>query len=68
MESASGSFSFLAQVALGISAGALLAEAKVLVPFWRGLEPSEFLAWYRKHADLLLRFFGPLEIVAAVVA
>lgn len=58
----------LAALALGVSVGALLAEGAVLVPFWRGLEPAAFLVWYRKHADLLLRFFGPLEIAATVLS
>ena len=59
---------FLAVLALGLSAGALVAEGAVLVPFWRSLQPESFLAWYRQHATLLLRFFGPLEIVAASLA
>lgn len=54
-------------LSLGFSAGALLAEGRVLVPFWRGLEPAGFLGWYRAHASLLLRFFGPLEALAAVL-
>ena len=57
----------LAAVALGLSAGAVFAEGAVLVPFWRSLRPEAFLAWYREHADLLFRFFAPLEIAAAVL-
>lgn len=53
---------------LGIAAGALLAEATVLVPFWRALAPRSFLAWYRDNATILMRFFAPLEIVAALLA
>lgn len=59
---------FLAAIALGLSAGALVAEAAVLVPFWRGMKPAAFYEWYRTHASLLLAFFGPLEVVAAVLA
>ena len=58
----------LAVVALGLSAGALVAEGAVLVPFWQSLEPEAFLAWYRQHGALLLRFFGPLEVIAACLA
>jgi len=54
-------------LSLGFSAGALLAEGRILVPFWRGLEPAGFLAWYREHASLLLRFFGPLEALATAL-
>ncbi|MFN7954309.1 MAG: hypothetical protein U0610_21465 [bacterium] len=60
--------SFAAVVALGLTAGALLAEAGLLVPFWRSAKPEVFLAWYREHAQRLVRFFGPLEIAAAVSA
>jgi hypothetical protein len=50
--------------ALGVSAGALVAEGGVLVPFWRSERPEAFLAWYRTHATLLVGFYGPLEIAA----
>lgn len=56
----------LAALGLGLSAGALLAEGCILVPFWKSLAPEAFLAWYREHAALLLRFFGPLEVVPTV--
>lgn len=57
-----------AVIFLGLSAGALLTEGAVLVPWWRSQEPAEFLAWYPKHESLLLRFFGPLEVLAFVAA
>jgi hypothetical protein len=57
----------LAILALGVSAGALVAEGAVLVPFWRGQRPEAFLAWYRKHAALLFRFFGSLEVVTMLL-
>jgi len=63
-----GALVVLAAVALGLAAGATLAEGAVLVPFWRSLDPEAFLAWYRRYAALLLRFFGPLEVVAAGLA
>ena len=61
-------FVLLAVAALGLTAGALLAEGAVLVPFWRSLPAGSFLEWYRKNGALLLRFFGPLEAVAALLA
>jgi hypothetical protein len=54
----------VATVALGLSAGALVAEGGVLVPVWRSEPPEAFLAWYRDHAALLVGFYGPLEIAA----
>ena len=57
----------LAVVSLGLSAGALLAEACVLVPFWRSQAPDSFLSWYARHAGLLLGFFGPLEAASGLL-
>ncbi len=59
---------WLTVIALGLSAGALLAEGAVLVPFWRSAEPRTFLDWYAEHAGLLFRFFAPLEIGSAILA
>lgn len=56
----------LAAGSLGLSAGALLAEACILVPMWRSQDPESFLSWYRHHAGLLLEFFGPLEVISGV--
>ena len=58
----------LTMLVLGVSAGSLVTEGAVLVPMWRAQRPEAFLAWYRQHAALLLKFFGPLEVVAAVLA
>jgi len=57
----------LATLALGLSAGALVAEAGILVPYWRSLRAQEFLAWYRQHASLLFRFFGSMEVVSTAL-
>lgn len=56
-----------AVIALGLSAGALLMEGAVLVSYWRSLPAADFLSWYRDNASRLLNFFGPLEIVTAVL-
>ena len=58
----------LAVLALGLTAGALLAEGALLVPFWQSLAPEAFLAWYAGNASLLFNFFAPLEIASAVLA
>ncbi len=59
---------FASTLALGLMAGSLVAEGALLVPFWRGQTPAEFLGWYRKHAALLQRFFGSIEVAAAVLS
>ncbi len=61
-------FLLLAVAALGLTAGALLAEGAVLVPFWRSLPSGSFRGWYHDNGTLLLRFFGPLEVAAALLA
>ncbi len=57
----------LAVAALGISAGAMLTEGAVLVPYWRALPPSEFLRWFAANEPRLVAFYGPLELVSAVL-
>ena len=57
----------LAALALGIAAGAMLAEGAVLVPWWRSMPPEAFLRWYAENARRLLEFYGPLEIVGATL-
>ena len=68
MEIATNIFELLAAIALGLMAGALAAEGAIFVPFWRALPAEAFLAWYKRHAILLLRFFGPLEVSAVLLA
>ena len=55
-------------MALGLIAGSLVAEGAILVPFWRSLQPAAFLAWYKQHAARLQNFFGPMEVMAFVLA
>lgn len=58
----------LAVIALGLSAGAMLAEGAVLVPYWRSLPPDAFLRWYDDNASRLFDFFAPLELASATLA
>jgi hypothetical protein len=60
--------SVLGVVLLGVTAGAMLAEAAILVPYWRSLAPADFFEWYAANASLLVDFYSPLEIASAVVA
>lgn len=59
---------FLALLALGLSAGAMLAEAAILVPYWQSLSADQFFDWYANHAGLLVAFYSPLQIASAVLA
>ena len=58
----------LAACALGLAAGAMLAEGAILVPWWRSLPADAFLRWYADNGTRLIAFFGPLEIVSAGLA
>src|SRR5262245_25378869 len=63
-----GAVDVLAAVGLGLSAGAMLTEGAVLVPWWRSMSPESFLGWYAANAARLFWFFGPLEMASALLA
>jgi len=52
---------------LGVFAGAMLTEGMVLVPYWRSLSPAAFFGWYAANDRRLLRYFGHLTSVTALV-
>lgn len=58
----------IAALALGLSAGASLAEQTLLVPFWQTLTPIEFLEYYQNNKARLVAFYSPLQIWSAVLA
>ncbi len=68
LDSVATSLGEVTAVVLGLSAGAMLAEGAVLVPWWRSLPPGSFLQWYASNATRLFDFFGPLEIAGAGLA
>ena len=59
---------FLSAAGLALFAGALLAEAMVLVPMWRALQPEEFFRMHAAHAHRLYKFFAPLTASATCLA
>lgn len=58
----------LATIALGLSAGASLAQAALLVPFWKSLSPEAFFQWYGANSARLVAFYSPLQIWSTVLA
>jgi hypothetical protein len=58
----------LAAASLGLLAGALLAEDRLLIPYWRTLPVETFYALHPTFGPLLYRFFAPLTIAAPVAA
>lgn len=49
----------------GLLAGAMLFLRVVLVPFWRGLPPAEFRAWFARHSGRIRALMVPLGVGAA---
>ena len=54
--------------AWGIFAGAQLAEACLLVPYWRSLRAEEFFDWYEENDRRLAALFGPLTIAITLTS
>ncbi len=54
----------MAALSLGLLAGALLAEDRLLVPYWRTLDAETFYALHPSYGPLLYRFFAPLTMAA----
>jgi hypothetical protein len=58
----------LTAVLVGLLAGAMVLIEVVLVPFWRGLPPAEFRAWFAAHSDRIRRLMVPLGAAAGAAA
>lgn len=57
----------LSVAALGVFLGANVAEAALLVPFWREQDAPAFFEWYAANDKRLVGFFAPLTTACAVV-
>jgi len=53
--------------ALGLLIGSLLTEAMILVPYWRTMEPSEFLRLHHTLGPKLYTYFAPLTIIGTML-
>lgn len=53
--------------ALGLLAGSLLTEAIILVPYWRAMEPKQFLGLHGTLGPRLYAYFAPLTILATIL-
>lgn len=60
-------FHIAATLALGLLAGALLTEGAILVPYWRRMEPEEFLRLHGTMGPSLYRYFAPLTIAGVML-
>jgi len=61
------SVALLATLMLGLYAGSLLTEAMILVPYWRRMDPNEFLNLHASLGPNLFRFFAPLTTIAVLL-
>ncbi len=60
-------FRFITVLVLGVTAGAMLTEAAIIVPFWLSLSPLEFFDWYAKNQATLVNYYSPLEIWSTIL-
>lgn len=52
---------------LGIFLGAQIAEAGLLVPYWKTLKADDFFQFYQRYGKKIQQFFAPITIIATVV-
>lgn len=57
----------ISSLALGLLVGSLLTEAMILVPYWRSMEPKEFLVLHGSLGPRLYTYFAPLTILSTLV-
>jgi len=57
----------LATGALGVFLGTQVAEAALIVPYWKGLSPDDFFAFYKAYGKKLHQFYSPLTIAATLL-
>jgi len=52
---------------LGIFLGAQVAEAFLVVPYWKSLSKEQFYVFYDKYGASIHRFFAPLTIASSLL-
>lgn len=57
----------LSSASLGVFLGAQLAEAVLILPYWKGMLPDDFFDFYKKYGSSLHKFYSPLTIIATVL-
>jgi hypothetical protein len=58
----------LTAVLAGLLAGGMLLIEVVLVPFWRGMPPAQFRAWFASHSGRIRRLMVPLGAAAGAAS
>ena len=62
------SLAFVSATLTGLLAGAMLFLRIVLLPFWQGVPPAEFRAWFVKHSGRIRALMLPLGAAAAATS
>ncbi|MCU0419903.1 MAG: hypothetical protein MUC38_09620 [Cyclobacteriaceae bacterium] len=57
----------LSTAILGIFLGTQLAEAMLIVPYWKGISVEEFFVFYNLYGKALHQFYSPLTIAATIL-
>jgi Domain of unknown function (DUF1772) len=57
----------LSTCSLGIFFGTQLAEAALIVPYWKELSADNFFAFYKTYGKKLHQFYAPLTIAATIL-
>lgn len=52
---------------LGVFLGAQLAEAFLIVPYWKSLSKEQFYVFYERYGAGIHRFFAPLTIASGLL-
>ncbi len=57
---------FFSTCTLGIFLGSQLAEAALIVPYWKDLPSDDFFALSKKYGEKVYDFYAPLTILAVI--
>jgi hypothetical protein len=57
----------LSTCTLGTFFGTQLAEAALIVPYWKDLSANDFFAFYKNYGKKLHQFYAPLTIAATIL-
>jgi hypothetical protein len=57
----------LSTATLGIFLGTQLAEAALIVPYWKNMSADDFFAFYRVYGKNLHQFYSPLTIASTIL-
>lgn len=52
---------------LGIFLGTQIAEALLIVPYWKSKSPDDFFAFYKTYGKGIHQFYAPITIAATIL-